>query len=77
MENQVIKVMGMSCDHCVQTITKAVEGINGIAWVQVDLEKKQVTVGYEENQTDLKTISAKITEVGFEVAPLRGEEDWA
>ena len=77
MENQVIKVMGMSCDHCVQTITKAVEGINGIAWVQVDLEKKQVTVGYEENQTDLKTISAKITEVGFEVAPLRGGEDWA
>ena len=72
MENQVIKVMGMSCDHCVQTITKAVEGINGIARVQVDLEKKQVTVGYEENQTDLKTISAKITEVGFEVAPLRG-----
>lgn len=72
MENQVIKVMGMSCDHCIQTITKAVEGINGIAMVQVDLEKKQVTVGFEENQTDLKTISAKIIEAGFEVAPLRG-----
>ncbi len=67
MENQVIKVMGMSCDHCVQTITKAVEGINGIARVQVDLEKKQVTVGFEENQTDLKTISAKIVEAGFEI----------
>ncbi len=67
MENQVLKVMGLSCDHCVQTITKAVEGINGIARVQVDLEKKQVTVGYEENQTDLKTISAKIVEAGFEV----------
>ena len=77
MENQVIKVMGMSCDHCVQTITKAVEGINGIASVQVDLEKKQVTVGFEENQTDLKTISVKIVEAGFEVAPLRGGEDWA
>lgn len=77
MENQVIKVMGMSCDHCIQTITKAVEGINGIAMVQVDLEKKQVTVGFEENQTDLKTISAKIIEAGFEVAPLRGGEDSA
>jgi len=67
MENQVIKVMGMSCDHCVQTITKALEGINGISKVQVDLEKKQVTVDFEENQTDLKTISAKINEVGYEV----------
>jgi len=73
MENRVIKVMGMSCDHCVQTITKAVEGINGIARVQVDLEKKQVTVGFEENQTDLKTISAKIIEAGFEVVPRNAE----
>ena len=69
MKNQVIKVKGMTCDHCVQTITKAVEGINGIARVQVDLEKRQVTVGFEENQTDLKAISAKIIEAGFEVVP--------
>ncbi len=67
MKNQVLRVMGMSCDHCVQTITKAVVGINGVAAVQVDLEKKAVTVGFEENQTDLQTISAKITEVGFDV----------
>ncbi len=67
MKNQVINVDGMSCDHCVQTITKALEGINGVAEVEVSLEKKQVTVGFEENQTDLKTIAAKINEVGFEV----------
>jgi copper chaperone len=67
VKNQVIKVMGMSCDHCVQTITKAVEGISGVAGVQVNLDNKAVTVDFEENQTDLKTISDKITEVGFEV----------
>ena len=68
MKNQVINVNGMSCDHCVQTITKALTEVNGVATVQVDLEKKIVTVDFEENQTDLKTISNKITEVGFEVA---------
>ena len=68
MKNQVINVNGMSCDHCVQTITKALTEVNGVASVQVDLEKKIVAVEFEENQTDLKTISNKITEVGFEVA---------
>jgi len=67
MKSQVIKAMGMSCDHCVQTITKAVKEINGIARVQVDLENKAVTVEFEENQTDLKTISAKIIEAGYDV----------
>ena len=68
MKNQVINVNGMSCDHCVQTITKALTELNGVADVQVDLDKKVVVVDFEENQTDLKTISNKITEVGFEVA---------
>jgi copper chaperone len=67
MKKQVINVDGMSCDHCVQTITSALKNINGVAGIQVDLEKKVVAVDYEENQTDLKTISDKITEVGFEV----------
>lgn len=67
MKNQVINVDGMSCDHCVQTITSALKELNGVSSIQVDLGKKVVAVDYEENQTDLKTISDKITEVGFEV----------
>jgi len=74
MKNQVINVNGMSCDHCVQTITTALKGLTGVSTVEVDLEKKVVTVGFEEIKIDLKTISAKINEVGFEVAPLHGEE---
>jgi copper chaperone len=67
MKNHVIQVEGMSCDHCVQSITKAVKAVGGIASVRVDLEKKEVTVDCDEHQTDLKTISAKITDAGFEV----------
>lgn len=57
----------MSCDHCVQTITTALNEINGVGKVHVDLEKKTVTVEFEEDQTGLKIISAKINSVGFEV----------
>jgi copper chaperone len=67
MKKQVINVDGMSCEHCVQTITSALKDIDGVSGIQVDLEKKAVTVDYEENHTDLKTISDKIAEAGFEV----------
>lgn len=34
-----IKVTGMSCQHCVNAVTKALSGIEGIQDVQVSLEK--------------------------------------
>ena len=34
-----IKVTGMSCQHCVNAVTKALSGIEGIQNVQVSLEK--------------------------------------
>ncbi len=34
-----IKVTGMSCQHCVNAVTKALSGIEGIQDVQVFLDK--------------------------------------
>jgi len=67
MTHRVIQVEGMTCGHCVETVTQAVKGLKGTQSVSVDLDKKQVTVDYDEAAIDLKSISAKITEVGFEV----------
>ncbi len=62
-----IHVEGMTCGHCAETVTQAVNSIKGISQVKVDLDKKQVTVDFDENRTDLGEISSKIIEVGFEV----------
>ncbi len=67
MQSLNIKVMGMSCDHCVQTIQKAVGCISGVQQVNVDLDGKQVSVVIDESQTELEAITSKIVEVGFEV----------
>ena len=32
-----IKVKGMSCEHCVAAVTKAVAGLPGVSNVEVDL----------------------------------------
>ncbi len=67
MQDLSIEVMGMSCDHCVQTIQKAVGAIAGVQQVNVDLDKKEVSVVIDESQTEREVITAKIVEVGFEV----------
>jgi len=57
----------MTCQHCVQTITEALNNITGLNTVNVDLVKKEVSVKFNENETELKKISDKIIEVGFEL----------
>ncbi|MFT4578822.1 MAG: copper chaperone [Nitrospinales bacterium] len=67
MTQDSLKVDGMTCQHCVQTITDAVEKIAGTNKVAVDLDKKEVQVDYNEEETNLQEISDKIVEVGFEL----------
>ena len=67
MRQETIKVEGMTCQHCVQTITEALNNITGLNTVNVDLVKKEVSVKFNENETELKKISDKIIEVGFEL----------
>ena len=67
MRQETIKVEGMTCQHCVQTITDALNKITGLNTVNVDLVKKEVRVKFNENETKLKKISDKIIEVGFEL----------
>ena len=57
----------MTCQHCVQTITDALNNITGLNTVNVDLIKKEVRVKFNENETKLKKISDKIIEVGFKL----------
>lgn len=67
MTHKNIQVEGMTCGHCVETVTQAVNSLNGISQVSVDLDKKQVSVDFDESRTNPEAISSKITEVGFEV----------
>lgn len=67
MVHEIFHVEGMSCGHCVETIKSAVSGLSGVLEVEVDLEKKQVSVDYDEAQSGREKIASVITEAGFEV----------
>lgn len=61
-----VKIKGMRCGHCSSAVTKALEEIEGISNVDVDLENG--LANYSEKDTvPLETIKEAITKIGFEV----------
>ena len=68
MQKIVLKVDGMSCEHCVKAVTDAVTGISGTADVKVDLKGGTASFSFDPEKTPLENIKAAITEEGFAVA---------
>jgi copper chaperone len=66
-EKLVLNVKGMSCQHCVNSIKKAVGGIKGIEDVEVDLEKNTVTISYDPDTVNIKDVTEAIEDEGYEV----------
>ena len=62
-----IQIKGMSCNHCVMAVTKALGGIDGVSNVKVDLAKGEATFD-ETKPVDRAMIRERIKNVGFEVA---------
>lgn len=65
MKTEKLKVEGMTCGHCVNSIQNALKkkGIKGV----VDLKNKTVEVNYDETKTNLIIIKKIISENGYEV----------
>ena len=65
--NKILNVDEITCDHCVETIKEAVEVLDGVLRVDVDIEKKQVVVEFDEKMAKLEDLIDKIEVVGFKV----------
>jgi copper chaperone len=63
---KTVKIKGMSCQHCVMAVTKALSAIDGIQNVHVDLAGAQATYD-ETNPVDAAVIAAAVKKAGYEV----------
>ena len=65
MEKVTLLVEGMSCQHCVQAVEKALQekGAKG----KVDLAHKKVEVEYDQTKVTLEQLKQAIEEEGYEV----------
>ncbi|WP_274366180.1 cation transporter [Paenibacillus thermotolerans] len=65
MTNVVLQVQGMSCNHCVNSIEKALKEIGATG--SVDLGQGTVAVQYEEGKLSLDAVKEAIEEQGYDV----------
>lgn len=63
---RTIKVKGMSCEHCVKAVVKALSEIEGVANVKVDLSKGEAS--FEESKPiDENVLRERIQKAGYEL----------
>ena len=67
MGQEIINVEGMSCDHCKNAVESALAKINGVSAAEVDLEKGQVRVDYNEDKVQLSDMKDAIEDQGYDV----------
>ncbi len=64
----VLNVPAISCNHCKMAIEGAVDRLEGVDSVQVDVPSKSVDVIYDDGRLAREDIEAAIEAEGYEVA---------
>lgn len=63
---KTIKIEGMSCQHCVMAVKKALEGIDDLQNVEVDLNKGEARFD-EKKPVNPAVIKERIEKAGYKV----------
>ncbi|RMX03003.1 heavy-metal-associated domain-containing protein [Corticibacter populi] len=65
--NQTFKILGMTCEHCVQAVQKAILQTDNTAKIQIDLGTGLASINSEQPRS---TLIAAIKEAGYDVTSL-------
>lgn len=70
MATTTLKIEGMTCGHCVQAVTQALKGTDGVSDAQVDLQAGRAQVEFEENKTNPSYLADVVTGEGYTAKPV-------
>lgn len=68
MESITLKVKGMTCMGCVNSVTRVLKAAPGVANAQVTLEPAEARLEYDAALTDPQRLKAAVEDAGYEVA---------
>jgi P-type Cu+ transporter len=79
MEDLNLKLKGMSCASCANSIEQALLNVPGVAESNVNFSIDRASVRYDPQQTNLNIITKAVADIGYEAqiipADLRSEDD--
>jgi len=65
MAETTLKIEGMSCQHCVMRVKKAVEELGGVSKSEVDVGSAHVV--YDDSKVKKEDIEAAVRKAGYTV----------
>ncbi len=74
MKTKILKLQGMSCAACANTIERVLQSTPGVETAAVNFAIDQATVSFDPESTTLQAIEAAVKQVGYGAVTL--EEDW-
>jgi len=67
MATKTLKIQGMTCNHCVMRVSKALRAVPGVQDAKVDLQKSEAAVTFDESKVELGKLSAAVFDAGYKV----------
>ena len=74
MKTEKYNVTGMTCAACQANVTRCVLKVDGVSDVNVSLLANQMTVTYDENQTDDNKIISAVQQIGYGASSVEENE---
>ncbi len=68
MSTSTYVVEGMTCGHCVNSVSTELAKVSGVSDVAVDLDTGEVAIT-SDGPVDDAAVRAAVTEAGFEIRP--------
>jgi copper chaperone len=67
MASVQLRVTGMTCGHCQQTVEDALKKVKGVYAVLVDLQEMTAEVDFDESRSTPEDLTAAVERVGYGV----------
>ncbi len=68
IQEVVLAVPDISCEHCVKAINGALGVLPGVETVSTDIPSKSVSLRYDSAQLSMEQIEATLDDVGYTVS---------
>lgn len=69
-EHHKLSIVGMACEHCRCRVQRALEGVDGVTHVEIDLETGTANVQAEAGAVVREDLVAVVEDVGYQVGSM-------
>lgn len=66
-QTRTLSIDGMSCEHCAERVAEALEGVEGVTQVTVDLDAGEATV-MAADHVSRDRLAETVDEAGYELS---------